>query len=212
VGLAISVGLLADLNENDQEGAKWLRDSLNKVNEVLRENDLPQHTEPEKLPKLMSRASTNGYPYSFLHHLRRFAAHASQNPNWKPKPFPDTEGPADDPAIDEESSRFESHLLCHSDCEGYYLPIDFPEPIFADEERIRGGMLGSSQGLIRELIAVAPYLSVKLIEGKLSDAEAARINTLVEAEGQFWIELLVWIDLFEATRLSIEHRTAVCFG
>jgi hypothetical protein len=31
------------------------------------------------------------------------------------------------------------------------------------------------------------------------------------SEGPFWTELAVWISLFEAARLSIKHKTAICF-
>jgi hypothetical protein len=181
------------------------------VNEILAENGLPGHVEPEALPELTSRASLESYPYTFLHYLRRFAAHASTKPNWKPTPFAETADPAEDPVVAQETAKLGSHLLCHSDCEGFYLPIDFPKPLFADEERLPGGMLGSSHGLLRELVAVAPVLGIALPGGKLSDAEANRINGITEAEGPFWIELTVWISLFEAARLSIEHKSAVCF-
>src|SRR5690242_1632466 len=114
MGLAIEVGMLADLNEND-EGAGWLRESLNKVNEVLAEHGLPSHSEPETVPELPNRASLLGFPYSFLHYLRRFAAHAATNPDWKPKPFSESEDPAEDPVVIDELAMLESHLLCHSD-------------------------------------------------------------------------------------------------
>jgi hypothetical protein len=210
MGLAISVGLLADLIVNDEEGAAHVGESLARVNGVLAENGLPAHVEPETLGKLGSRARCRGFSCSFLHYLRRFAAHASTMPDWKPTPFPEDDDPAHDLVVVDELTLFSSHLLCHSDCEGYYVPIDFPEPIFADEA-IPGGMLGSSQGLLRELIAVAPFLGIQLSEGKLSDAEADRINQVAEAAGPFWIEHMVWIALFEATRLSIQHRAAICF-
>ena len=40
---------------------------------------------------------------------------------------------------------FDSHLLCHSDCEGFYLPIDFADVIVdaKNQMRIAGGLLGS---------------------------------------------------------------------
>lgn len=213
MGLAVSVGSLADLNANDPEGAEWLRDALSRVNALLAENNHPAHTEPEDLPALQSRAALESYPYSFLHYLRRFAAHASEHPNWTPKPFPKSEDPADDPVVERAAAMFDSHLLCHSDCEGFYVPIEFDSPLFSlGKDPVPGGMLGSSQGLMRELVAIAPFLGITLQGNSLSDAEAERINSGLEHEGPFWIESSVWLSLFEAARLSIEHRTAISFG
>ena len=50
-------------------------------------NKLPPHAEPEVLTLSKNRARLRGYSYSYLHHLRRFAAHAAAKPDWKPKPF-----------------------------------------------------------------------------------------------------------------------------
>lgn len=211
MGLAVEVGMLADLLENDPEGAESLRESLDLVNEVLAENKLPAHQEPVSLPDLDSRASILSYPYSFLHHLRRIAAHAAERPGWVANPFPDSADPAADPLVDKHSGKMESHLLCHSDCEGYYLPIQFKKVIFGDEDRVPGGMLGSSFLLQKELIAVAPALGIRLINGELSDQEAEKINQEVEAESPLWVEKAVWLSLFEAARLSIKYKTAICF-
>ena len=162
MGLAVGVGVLADLNANDEDGAGWLRERLGKVNRVLADNNLPTHTEPKELPALRSRAPIGSFPYSFLHYLRRFAAHVWAKPGWKPEPFPEDEDPARDPLVTDEMAMLSSHLLCHSDAEGYYVPIDFEDPIFAETDMVPGGMLGSSYGLMRELVAVVPALGVKL--------------------------------------------------
>jgi hypothetical protein len=210
MGLAIEVGMLAYRIEND-EGVDSFRKSLDRVNKVLAENNLPSHVEPEVLTLSKNRAQLRGYSYSYLHHLRRFAAHAIADPDWKPTLCPPGENPARDPVVIDESSMLSSHLLCHSDCEGFYVPIDFDDPLFADKSLIPGCMLGSSQALMRELIEVAPALGITLDGGQLSDAEADRINSVVEASGPFEIELAVWLSLFEAARLSIQHGTAICF-
>jgi len=204
--------MLADLLENDAEGADWLRESFNSVNAVLAERKLPPHHEPETLPLLDNRAALGSYPYSFLHHLRRVAAYAAEFPGWRAKPFPESSDPAADPLVDKHAGFMESHLLCHSDCEGFYLPIEFNKVIVDDEDRILGGMLGSSFVLLKELQAAAPALDIRLVNGQLSDEEAQKINSAVEAESPLWIEKAVWLSLFEAARLSIQHRTAVCFN
>ncbi len=213
MGLAVSVGRLADLKNHDKEGVRWFRAAMKKVNKVLQNEGFPPHVEPENLPPLVNRSALHGFPYSFLHYLRRFATYAQVKPNWKPKRFPKSADPANDELVMDEMLMFSSHLLCHSDCEGFYLPIDFPEPIFADEKLIPGCQLGSSFGLMKELIEVAPFLGITLTDGVLNDSEAARINGIITAEkNNFWIELGVWFSLFEAARLSIEHKTAICFS
>ena len=212
MGLAVEVGMLSDLIQNDPEGADWLRDSFSSVNAVLAENKLPPHREPESLPALNSRAAILSYPYSFLHHLRRVAAHAAEKPGWVAKPFPDADDPLADPVVDKQSANLKSHLLCHSDCEGFYLPIEFDEPIGDDHGRIPGDLLGSSIVLIKELVAAAPALGIRLENGHLSDRETDSLNAEIEAESALWIEKAVWLSLFEAARLSIEHKTAVCFA
>lgn len=214
MGLAVEIGMLADLNEHDEEGAQWLRDSLANVNAVLTEHGLPTHTEPEELKPTDDRSIISSFPYSFLHHLRRAYARWKQDPLSPIPPCGPDEDPASDPAIDEESNMFESHLLCHSDCEGFYLPIRFDEVLVddTDGDRIPGGLLGSSYQLRDELTAMAPCLGIQIQSGELSDAEANSIRAKVQAEASLWIECGVWLTLYEAARLSIKHKTAICFG
>jgi len=52
----------------------------------------------------------------------------------------------------------------------------------------------------------------KLVDGNLSDEEAGRINQEVAKQGALSIEKMAWISLFEAARLSIEHKTAIVFS
>jgi hypothetical protein len=96
MGLGITVGMLADFVENDEEGASWLRATFQQINEVLAENDLPPHDEPEQLPPLRSRAQLTSYSYSYLHYLRRFYAYVTTDPDWVPTPTPEHENPSED--------------------------------------------------------------------------------------------------------------------
>jgi hypothetical protein len=214
MGLAISVGVLADLTANDPEGTEWFVSTIATANALLAKENLPQHHEPTTLPLLTSRASLDSFPYSFIHYLRFAFAHVLQDPSWRATPLDDDEDPADDPVVEEESSTFTSHLLCHSDCEGFYVPIDFNEVIFSDDDHeLPGGMLGSSLRLRSELIQVAPALGIALSSyGELDDAEAERINELGESDEGLYRELTSWIALYEACRTSIEHRTAIVFS
>lgn len=211
MGLAVVVGILGDELENDPEGVEWLRESFSSANALLSANNLPTHTEPETPIPESSRCSIEGYPYSFLHYLRRIYAHVARNPDWKLQEAREGEDPADDPVVEEETMQMQSHLLCHSDAEGFYFPVDFENIIFDDDESLPGGMLGSTHRLMKELVTLAPYLGVKLQSGELSDSEAMRLNGDVEKEGTFWIEKCVWLSLFEAARLSLKYKAAICF-
>ncbi|MBE9028747.1 hypothetical protein IQ266_03110 [filamentous cyanobacterium LEGE 11480] len=214
MGLNISVGVLADLVEQDEAGAGWLRKTLQDVNDVLAENDLPTYAEPEQLPPIVSRARITGFSYSALHYLRRFYAHVSHDPSAVPRPAPDHQSPMDDPVLEAEMYRMSSHLLCHSDSEGFYLPVAF-EPIVIDQtelKRIPGGIVGSSYQLMSELREMAPFLGIKLRGGELSDEDATRMNALAESDDDFCMEYMLWIVLFEAARLSIEHNSAIVFS
>lgn len=106
----------------------------------------------------------------------------------------------------------DSHLLCHSDCEGYYVPVAFDEPLFLppDAGVAGGGMVGSSQGLLDELRGCAPALGIALDGGELTDDEARRVGDLPETD-PFMIEASVWLTLHEACRASIAGGHAIVF-
>ena len=99
MGLAVCIGMLADLNENDEEGADWLREQLARANELLKAAGLPSHEEPEELRLTDNRSTIDGLPYSFLHHLRRAAAHRRHDPKWVATPVREGEDPAKDPLV-----------------------------------------------------------------------------------------------------------------
>jgi hypothetical protein len=211
MGLSISIGTLADLGNNDPEGKSWLEEGLGAANRVLASAGYPAYTESRVAPPA-GRAALDGFPYSFLHYLRRANAHHLADPQWQATPLPEGTDPTADEVLEEEYDMFRSHLICHSDSEGYYVPVDFEDVLFDEEGGdLPGGMLGSSQRLLAELIAVAPALGITLAGGELSDAEAALINARTADDG-LSRELTVWIALYEAARLSVRHQTAIVFS
>ncbi|MGK5073177.1 hypothetical protein [Janthinobacterium sp. ZB1P44] len=213
MGLAISVGALADLLEEDPEGAQWLVTAFEEANLLLQKAGLPQHSEPAALPQLDSRAMLDSFPYGFLHTLRRAYAQARLDAQWRATPLAEGEDATQDPVLEAAQDDFDSHLICHSDCEGFYFPLVFEEVIFADEENaLLGGMLGSSYSLRAELVTVAPALGIFLLGDELSDEEAARINARIDDEDGLERELIAWLAAYEACRLSIEHKTAIVFN
>lgn len=210
MGLGITVGILADLAENDPDSVDEMASDFEAINDVLRRNRLPEHQEPRTLPRMNDRTGCGSFPYSFLHRLRRFYAERIARPDRVPGPLAEGENAAHDPALDQVGSA-KHHLLWHSDCEGYYIPIDFPKVL--EDSRLPGTGIGSSIRLLEELILIAKPLGIDLRDGKLSDTDAAKLAEEDEdTGGPYWIERLVWLALFEAARLSIEYRAAIHFG
>lgn len=213
MGLAISLGVLSEiLEDDDPEGAEWFETSLAAANALLVQAGLPAHVEPRSLELPEGRASIDGFPYSFIHYVRRVYAHRCADPTWMASPLSEDEDPTDDPVLEAEGDMLRSHLLCHSDAEGFYLPVDFVDVFFAGEDSgLPGGMLGSSFRLLDELVVAAPALGIQLNAGQLSDEEAERIDELACADEGLSREYCSWLSLYEAARLSIAYKTAIVF-
>ncbi len=212
MSLAITVGFLADLITTDPEGSEFALQMFSTINQALEENGVSLHDEPRSLPPFSSRSISDCFPYSHIHHLRRFYAKKRANPDWTPTRVPDDEDPAEDDDLIDEIAMCESHLLCHSDSEGCYVPIEFADPLISDTVEIPGGLIGSSQKLLEELIFIAPELGIELAHGELSDEMASRIKTSVESLEPFFIEKTVWLSLYESCRWSISSGSAIVFN
>ena len=214
MGLAVGVGMLAKYSGSDQEAADGMRADLAQINTALSQRGLEEHREPPSFdPDLEMRSSLTSFPYSWIHHLRRFGAHVMRDPKWVPYPIEPGEDPADDPVLRQMYRELKSHLLCHSDSEGYYLPLDFKDLILDPEHQIRGGVVGSSYRLRQELLLLVDPLEIEVDEeGNLSDEVAAAVAKQRPSGVPFAVERLVWLALYEASRLSIEHGTAIVFS
>ncbi len=212
MGLAVGVGFLADMKRNDAEGFAWASGMFADVSGFLTRQGLPTWTEPEEVSLEGMRPHVSSFPYGFLHYLRRAYAHAVAYPDAVLSPLQGALSDEDWALIDDEGAMLSSHLICHSDAEGLYVPVAFADPLFADDgEGVPGGgMLGSSHGLLAELRIVAPRIGVTLEDGRLTDAEARRIHTGY-ADSVWEREHVVFLALWEAARLSTERSTAIVF-
>lgn len=213
MGLAISVGVLACGPDADSEAVASDRKALRQINRLLAANGLPSHEEPESLPSFPYRGGCPSFPYAWTPYLYRAVAFARQAPD-QFCPVREGENPYLDKRVNAELYTFvESHLICHSDTEGYFVPIDFPD-ILVDNRKggLVGRILGSSQRALAELVRTAPLLGVRLNDGKLSDEDAWGIAREPDESHPYWIERKVWLTMFEAFRLSVEHRCIVVYG
>ena len=98
------------------------------------------------------------FDYDSLHFLRR--AYLLQLTGLDVTPVDDLGGDYEQLLEMFEETAERSHLVWHFDHAGAYVPIDFARPIVDDALLAAGGPLGSAQGLLRELQAVAPYIGI----------------------------------------------------
>ncbi len=104
------------------------------------------------------------------------------------------------------------HLIHHSDCEGYYVPVEFG-PVLVDEE-LSGGALGSSVRLLAELRALAEALG--LPEGL--DPDGPEVEGALEGEDagpepwrRYGTESFICLQLMRAARHSVETGAVMAF-
>lgn len=227
MGLSIEVGILADLNDNDQEGAQRFRKEIDTLNRFLASEGLASHVEPESCEVF----SCDMWGYSGLHYLRRVAAHLDLR---KRLPPPGDDDSAKDPVLGQyfqmvdnssagfltrlfgrQSTRTFDHLIVHGDAEGLYLPVDLDRVLTLSEDYpVAGGMVGSSVRLRDECARLALVLSLPLD----IDLESDELLEAAESQGsgkQTWqrygVESFTCLRLLHAARHSIKTGAAVVF-
>ncbi|MFF0632316.1 hypothetical protein ACFYTS_07410 [Nocardia sp. NPDC004151] len=205
-----------DSDPDAREFLEYLDNQLRALNELLAIEGLPALTKPAVPGTAKTRDRTTEIGYSYLHHLRSAYARARVYPD-QPLTLVETEEDhrVADEAVEELGYTLASHLICHSDCEGYYLPIEFDEPLYEEDLDIDGGLVGSTPALLRELVYVAPYLDINVVDDVLSDAEIARIyaeqGDYTDNPHPFYRERESWIHLFEVARVSIANGSVMGF-
>jgi hypothetical protein len=163
-------------------------------------------------------------PFAVFHHLWRYAAHLDIR--GEPPPEPGTH-PLDDAcyqqAVAKPKTKFD-HLLRHSDDNGYYYPIDFPEMVLVTvQPASQGGFLkkmfgggskpqappvtvGSAVRLHQELLQINEFLRVPVRDEVPSETYADGIH------GDEWgDEKWSWVVLYFMSRKAIEHGQIVVF-
>ena len=228
MGLALEVGVLADLIENDKEGADWFREDMERLNPFLESNGLQAHIEPEQCEVW----SCDMFGYSGLHYLRRIAAHLDIRGTL---PHPGDENASADPALTEyfdsvgsatrgvlsrllgrrNVTRSYDHLILHCDAEGYYIPQDFADVLFPPEElQIPGGMVGSVQRLRDECHRLSRELELP------TDLflESEELWNAVESQGtgserweRYGIESYTCIALLKACEHALDNCAVIDF-
>jgi hypothetical protein len=212
MGLSLSVGALAYYRIHDPEGAAHLRKAVASANRTLTANGLPRHIEPEDLPPIPERFDVGSLPYGWFDRLRRVVAYARNCPK-KLKPLRKGKDASEDRWVVHELCTLESHLICHSDCDGLYVPVDFDTPLYSEKGSDIAYMgLGSSVAGLRELVQVAPLLDIELEDERLDEKLGRRICREKANTHPFEVERKTWLAFFEAFSQSIEYKSVVVFN
>lgn len=162
-------------------------------------------------------APVAGFDYDALHLLRR--AHLLQLCNLEVTPVDALGGDYEQLLEMFEQTAQHSHLVWHYDHAGAYVPVDFPAPLATDELLEGGGPLGSSQGLLRELEAVAPFVGIDPHNPPPPPEAPTRPTELEEpavapayGEGPFAREQHVWLGLHQAATRSLAQGSMIIFS
>ena len=218
MGLALEVGVLADLKgTDDEESVSTLHnEQFEIINKALRADGLGEHIEPQEPSETFSCGM---FGYSGLHYPRRIAAHLALG---KPIPPPGDQHADKDPLLyGEYWQRFEAgerlkfqHLIVHNDAEGYYVPVDFERPRDLTEFQLTGGWGGSTQRLHAECNDLARALNMPVE----MDHESDEIWDLLKTQGQgqlrwqqYGIETFTCLRLLAASEVSLRAGAAIVF-
>ncbi|MGW5260354.1 hypothetical protein ACWEQG_05215 [Microbispora sp. NPDC004025] len=228
MGLNIVVGILADPELDD--AADEFGEDFTAIRQALAEARLPDWAEPD-LPA--ETGDFEMYGYIGLHNLRRLAVHLTETGALPARQ--DALKAAEDPLLarvytrhphhaveigdpvrvigsaEGAAGRFD-HLVHHSDCEGFYVPVDFA-PVLIDG-RVTGAYIGSSQRLLEECRRLAERLGLPEDLDPWSD----EVDEALEGEGaaregwqRYGVESFTCLQLMAAARQSIATGAAMVF-
>lgn len=192
----------------DDEGWEMVAEDMAAINAALADEGLPAHVEPESVPNLdeVLRVAEAPVSYGDLHLLR--VAYARVLAGQPLEPWPPVHAAHLDEAVDAVSSLFVHHLIDHSDAEGYYVPVDFPDVLISAD----GMPFGSSQQLLAELGRVAPALGMAVDATGRPTAEAfAAASVWLSDEDEAARARRAWAQLSEAAWVSVNLGVAVVF-
>ncbi|MFD0268622.1 hypothetical protein ACFVGY_18930 [Streptomyces sp. NPDC127106] len=213
MGLNMVVGVLVNAED---DYAETVRADFVAIGELLECSGARPWTEPELDEG--EGAVFEAWGYSGLHTVRRIAVHLAAGGRL-PEPLDGTQRATDDPLLSKVYEALPSdppgpfdHLIHHSDCGGYYVPVDFTHVIV--DTRAPGGYLGSSVRLLAETRRVAEALGLPEdldphSEEVFDAADAGEPAT--EGWQRYGVESYACLQLLHAAKLSISTGAAIAF-
>jgi hypothetical protein len=206
--MSLSIGLVRKFS--DEVISNIFTEDFIAINRVLQAHSLPPHIEPGETVIEGEILPWTSCSYSQIHDLRYMIAKFIENPTW----LPDISRQKNREISQELYARIRqekrSHFLCHSDVFGYYVPIDFEK--FIVDETIRGGLVGSSIRLTKELEELAEKLNFNLGEytpdfKQLSQQRRDELDN-DSLKNQKWLLLC----LYNIALASIRYGNAIYFN
>ncbi|MCP9994274.1 hypothetical protein LUX09_33555 [Streptomyces albogriseolus] len=214
MGLNMVVGVLIDAEDDDY--TEMVRADFVAIGELLERAGARPWAEPDLDEE--EGAEFEVWGYSGLHTVRRLAVHLAAGGRL-PEPLDSSQRATDDPLLGEVYEALPSdppgpfdHLVHHSDCEGYYVPVDFAHVIVDD--KAPGGYLGSSVRLLEEARRLAEALGLPEdldphSEEVFEAADAEQLAT--EGWRRYGVESYVCLQLLHAAKLSVSTGAAIAF-
>lgn len=208
------VGVLIDAEDDDY--TEMVRADFVAIGELLERAGARPWAEPDLDEE--EGAEFEVWGYSGLHTVRRLAVHLAAGGRL-PEPLDSSQRATDDPLLGEVYEALPSdppgpfdHLVHHSDCEGYYVPVDFAHVIVDD--KAPGGYLGSSVRLLEEARRLAEALGLPEdldphSEEVFEAADAEQLAT--EGWRRYGVESYVCLQLLHAAKLSVSTGAAIAF-
>ncbi|MFC8392536.1 MULTISPECIES: hypothetical protein [unclassified Streptomyces] len=214
MGLNMVVGVLVDAEDDYTE---MVRADFAAIGGLLERAGLRRWAEPD--PAGAESAEFEMWGYSGLHTVRRLAVHLAAGGRL-PEPLGEGSRAVDDPLLSEVYETLPGdppgpfdHLVHHSDCEGYYVPVDFAHVIVDD--KAPGGHLGSSVRLLAETQRLAEALGLP----EDLDPHSAEVFEAADAEEpategwrRYGVESYVCLQLLQAAKVSVATGAAIAFA
>ncbi len=205
--MSLTIGIVIGLSR-DFAKKKINQTMSSKIGEVLENHGLNKYTENFELCDKNLILPEISCSYKDLHCLRYLSAKIIENKYWLPDISLEAKYKIPSKLRNEIYQDRKSHLICHSDFDGYYIPIDFNKVIYEPEVC---GWLGSSFRLCQELTEIAKRLNFELGEytsdlRKLSDERSEELK-----ESPFKHQKWLLLCLYNVAKASIIYNSAIYY-